>query len=138
MAKNTQLSTTTRNARADALTALLNNGYLRIYDGTQPASADTAITSQVLLAELRFNATAFGAAASAVATANAITRDDVANATGTATWCRCLKSDGTTVVMDGSVGTSNANLVLSSTGIVAGDAVEVSAMTYTDEAASSN
>lgn len=42
MAKNTQLSNAAVNAEADALSALLNTGYLRIYSGTQPATADTA------------------------------------------------------------------------------------------------
>src|SRR5260221_10205792 len=76
----------------------LDNGYLRIYDGTQPATADTAITTQNLLSTLRFGATAFGGAANGVATANVITADPAAALSGTATWFRCLKSDGTTVV----------------------------------------
>ena len=62
MALNTQLSNSAVNTEADALGPQLNTGYLRIYDGTQPATADTAIGAQVLLAELRFNATAFPAA----------------------------------------------------------------------------
>jgi hypothetical protein len=94
------------NAEADAVCALLDNGYRRIYDGTQPATADTAITTQILLAELRFNATAYQSAIDGVATANAFTKDSDANATGTATWFRDFKSDGTTVVCDGSVGLS--------------------------------
>lgn len=116
---------------ADAVTARLNNGYLRIYDGSQPANADTAISTQVLLAELRWGATAFGAAANGVATANAITPDSSANATGNASWFRALESDGTTVVFDGSAGTSGANLNLNSVAISAGAAVSVSGYTYT-------
>src|SRR4051812_39464332 len=102
MALNPKLSNAAANAAADAVCALLNNGYLRLYSGTQAADADTAIGAQVLLAELRFNATAFGSAVAGVATANAITADSSADATGTATWFRALKSDGTTVVFDGS------------------------------------
>lgn len=116
---------------ADAVCARLNNGYLRIYDGAQPTDADTAVGAQVLLAELRWNATAFGAAVNGVATANAITADSSANATGTAAWFRALESDGTTVVFDGSVGTSGANLNLNSVAISSGAAVSVSAYTYT-------
>jgi hypothetical protein len=130
MPLNTQLADATVNGQADNLSARLNNGYLRIYDGTQPATADTAITSQVLLAELRFNATAAPAAVSGLITFNAITADSSANATGTASWYRCLSSDGTTVVMDGSVGTSGSNMILPTTSIVAGVQVGVTSFTH--------
>jgi len=132
MALNPKRSNTAVSAAADAVCPLLNNGYLRLYSGTQPATADTAVTTQTLLAELRWNATAFGAASSGVATANAITADTSADNTGTATWFRALKSDGTTVVFDGSVGTSGADLNLNSTGISAGAAVWVTSFTYTE------
>lgn len=131
MALNLKLSETTANAEADAHSALLNSGYLRIYDGTQPTNADTAIGAQVLLAELRFGATAFAAASGGVATAHAITSDSSANASGTATWYRTLKSDGTTVVSDGSVGTSGANLNLNSVALTAGAAVDCTAFVFT-------
>lgn len=133
MALNPKLSNAGANAAADAVTALLATGYLRIYDGSQPATADTAISTQVLLAELRFGATAFGAAVAGVSTANAITADSSADATGTAAWFRALKSDGTSAVFDGSVGTSGANLNLNSTAIQSGAAVSVSALTYTQQ-----
>lgn len=131
MARNAQLSNVTANAAADAVTALLNNGFIRIYNGTQPANANTAITSQTLLATLTFGATAFGAASAGVATANAITQDSAADATGTATWFRAVKSDGTTVVFDGSVGTTGCDLNLSTTAIVQNAAVSISSFTYT-------
>lgn len=133
MAANPKRSNTAASAAADAVSALLTNGYLRVYDGTQPATADTAITTQVLLAELRFNASAaFGGASNGVATANAITSDSSANATGTASWFRALKSDGTTAVYDGSVGTSAADLVLNSVAIALGAIVGVTAFTYAE------
>jgi len=118
------------NTAIDALAALLNNGYLRIYDGTQPTNADDAITTQTLLAELRYNATAFGAAVAGVATANAMTGDASANNTGTATWFRALQSDGTTKVFDGSVGAGGTyNLVLDSASVVTGTPVDVTSHT---------
>lgn len=132
MATNPKRSNTAVNAAAVAVTTLANTGYLRIYDGTQPATADTAITTQVLLAELRWNATAFGAPAAGVATANAITSDASANNTGTATWFRALQSDGTTVLFDGSVGTSAADLILVTTSIVALAIVDCSAFVYNE------
>jgi hypothetical protein len=114
------------------MAALANNGYLRIYDGTQPTTADTALGAQVLLAELRFSATAFGNAVAGVATANSITADSAANATGTASWFRVLGSDGTSVVYDGSVGTSSADLVLNTVSIVINASVSVTALTLTE------
>lgn len=128
-----KLANVAANAAADAVTALLNSGKLRIYDGTQPATGDTAITTQNQLAELTFNATAFGAAVAGVATANAITSDTDADATGTATWFRAFKSDGTTAVYDGSVGTSGCNLNLNSAAIQQHAQVSVSSLTYTQQ-----
>src|SRR4051794_25514811 len=103
MALSPKLSNAAASAGADAILALLNNGFLDIYDGTQPSTADTAVSTQTKLARLTFGATAFAAASNGAASANAITSDSSADATGTASWFRALKSDGTTVVYDGSV-----------------------------------
>ncbi len=130
MALNQKLSNAAANAAADAVCSLADSGKLRIFDGTQAANADTAVGAQVLLAELTLNSTAFGAASAGVATANAITSDTSANATGTASWFRVVKSDGTTVLFDGSVGTSGCNLNLASTSIVAAATVAVASLTY--------
>lgn len=131
MPNNPKLSNAGANTKVDAITAQLNNGFLRIYDGTQPASADTAVGAQTLLAELRFNATAFAAAVAGVAAANAFTGDLSANATGTASWCRALKSDGTTVIFDGAVGVSGSDLNLNTVSVVLGATVDVTAFQYT-------
>lgn len=134
MATNSQYSTAARNAAADAIAALCNTGYLRLYDGSQPANANTAITSQTMLAELRFASTAFGAAASGIATAAAIA-SVAAAASGTVTWFRALKSDGTSVVFDGSVGTATANLIMNAVAISSGATVAISSLTLTAAAA---
>jgi len=131
MANNPHFSNTAANAEADAVAALLNSGYLRIYDGSQPANANTAVSTQTLLAELRFGSTAFAASSGGVITANAIADDTDANATGTASWVRCLKSDGTTVIMDGSVGTSGCDLNMNSTAIQIHAQISVTALTLT-------
>ena len=130
MAKNTQLSNAAANAEADAVARLLDNGYLRIYDGAQPANADTAITTQNLLAELRFAATSAPGAANGVVTFSAIAAV-LASATGTAAWFRALKSDGTSAVFDGAVGASAANMILAALNIQANAQVSVSNFTYT-------
>lgn len=132
MANNPKRTNLAANTACDAMAALANSGRLKIYDGTQPATADTAVTSQVVLADLTMNATAFGSAVAGVATANAITQDSSADATGTATWFRLYKSDNSTVICDGSVGTSSADLVLNSVAISSGAAVSVTAFTLTE------
>ena len=130
MAANPKFSDTMVNAEADAVGNALNTGYIRIYDGTQPTNADTAVGAQTLLAELRFGADAFGAASAGTITANAITSDSSANATGTASWARILASNGTTVWFDGSVGTSDANVILNTVSIVSGAVVSCSSLTF--------
>ena len=129
MAANPKFSNDTVNGEADYIGTGLDNGYIRLYDGTQPTNADTAVGAQVLLAELRFAADAFPAAVAGLITANAVTSDSSANATGTASWARLLKSNGTTVVMDGTVGTSDANVIINTTSIVAGAVVSCSSVT---------
>lgn len=132
MAHTPRLSNEAASAAADAVTAFLPNGYLRIYDGTQPETVNTAITTQMLLAELRYNAgAAFHSAVDGVAEAYTITGDASAKATGTASWFRALKSDGTTAAFDGSVGTSGADLNLDRTSIVATGTVDVIRHSYT-------
>lgn len=130
MALNSQIADAIVNAQADVIGAALNSGYLRLYSGTQPATADTAIGAQVLLAELRFAADAFPAASGGVLTANAIVSDSAANATGTAAWFSALQSDGTTVVLMGSVGTADANLIIAATAITALQTVSCSSFTH--------
>jgi len=131
MANNPKITNASANAAADAVVDLLNSGKLRIYDGSQPATADTDVTTQTLLAELVLNATAFGDAVDGVATANAITADSSADATGTASWFRVLQSDGTTKMFDGSVGTSGCDLNLNSVAIQINAEVSVTSFTYT-------
>lgn len=131
MALNSQVSDVGAAAEANAFGPLFNTGYLRIYSGSQPANADTALGAQVLLATLRFNATAFPASTNGVLTANAITSDTNAVAGGTASFFRAFKSDGTTVLMDGTVGTSAANMILPTTTISAGQTVSCSSFVHT-------
>ena len=117
-----------RNAQLDALTTFAgNSGKLRIYSGSRPATGG-AITT--LLVELTMNATAFGAAASGVLTAGAIT-SGTAVATGTATWARLFKSDGTTIVADLGVGTSGQEVTIATTSIVTSATVACSSLVIT-------
>ena len=123
-------SSTLRNAMLDQITTAAGaSALLRIYDGTRPATGGTATT---LLAELTCNATFAAGASGGQLTLNAITQDSSANATGTATWFRIVKSDGTTHVMDGNVGTSGSDLNLTTVSIVATQPVSVTSFVITE------
>lgn len=132
MALNPKRTNAVVTTLCDTMAALCNGGTLNIYDGTQAATADTAVGAQVLLAQLTFGSPAFAGSVNGVATANAITADSSANATGTASWFRVKKSDGTTVVYDGSVGTATADLILNTVSIVLGASVSVTSLTLTE------
>ena len=137
MANNPFFSDTAAKAGCDAVAAKCNGGSIKIYTGSQPTDANTAVSGQTLLGTLTLSATAFAASSasgtaptrSAIATANAITGDSSADNTGTATWFRVLQSDGTTVVYDGSVGVSGCDLNLATTSIVTGEAINVTSWT---------
>ena len=118
-------------ASVNAVTALLNSGTLQIYSGAQPA-LDGSLTG-TLLVTLTFGASAFqGATASGgivTAAANAIT-SGTAVATGTAGYF-ALVTSGSAVVMTGTVGTSNADLIGPSTAITSGANVACSSFQIT-------
>ena len=88
-------------------------------------------TATSLLAELTCNATFAPAASGGVLTLNAITQDSSADATGTATWFRIVKTDGTTFVMDGNVGTAGSDFNLNTVSIVVGGVVTCTSATIT-------
>lgn len=131
MANAFKISNDAADAEVDALTALLDGGSVKIYSGTAPATADTALSGNTLLATLPLGTPAFGAGSNGVATANAITDDSSADATGTASFYRGLASDGTTVVCQGTVGTSGADMNINSVAIQSGAAVEITSWTIT-------
>jgi hypothetical protein len=128
-----------RNEMGNAATDNLNSGKIRFYSGTRPANADTALSGNTLLAECTFGATAFGTMSAGVATANTITQDASADASGIPTFARLLESDGTTVWADVSVGkTGGAEELLINTMdgsgnpfIAAGGPVSISSLTVT-------
>lgn len=125
MASNIHFKTTLRNSMLDTVNAAIGaGGFLRFYDGTQPATADTALGAQVQLAQLPLSATPFAAAAAGAIVANTITDDAAADATGTATWASFVTSGGVRI-FDVSVGTSGADINLNSVAISAGATVSV-------------
>lgn len=126
-------STAVRNARLDSFTTQIGNGALvRIYSGTPPANAGAALSGNTKLAELVAASPFAPAASGGVLTASGITTEAAADATGTATFYRAYKSDGTTNCEQGSVGTSGADMNLNTTSIVAGGPVAVTSFVKTE------
>lgn len=132
MSNNPEFYDATVKTGVDAMTALLNSGTLQIFTGGQPSN-NGALTG-TLLATLTFGSTAFSASTASgnvvTATANAITSGTAGN-TGTAGYFALVKSDTTTVVASGSVGTSGADLNLSTLSIVSGSVVSCSSFSIT-------
>ena len=120
-------------AIVDRLDAGAGAGKLKIYAGSVPADADASLGAATLLATLTLSDPAFGNAVDntgkATATANAITSDTAADATGTASFFRATDSNDLAVIQ-GSVGTSGQNLNLNSVAIQVGAEVGVTAWTY--------
>lgn len=118
-----RISSDAASGQMDDLTARLDDGYLRVYEGSQPASVDDALGAAVQLAELRFAPVAAGAAVDGAAVFNAVSSDPAASTTGTAEFARCFAVDGVTVVLDCDVGTVGATATISTTAIIAGATV---------------
>ena len=119
-----------------ALEAAIDAGtaaQLVIYSGSVPADADAALSGNTVLAEL-LCADTFGTVAAngnnARITAAAIAADTSANNSGTATFWRLFtQTDKATTVLQGSVGTSGAELILNTVAITAGSTVSVTSFT---------
>lgn len=125
MASNLKYSNGTRDAQQQGLITYAGSGAkICIYQGTQPANANTAISGQTLLVECDL-ASNFGTDSNGTLTLGTV-NSGTAVATGTAQFFRIFKSDGTTVIMDGSVSTSGADMNLSSTSISTGQTVQIS------------
>lgn len=119
---NLRYATATRNAMMDAVRSALAGGSIKVYDGTQPANANAALSGNTLLATLTLASPAGSASSSGTFTFGTIT-SGTAVATGTASFARVFQSDGTTVVCDMDVGTSAATFILNTTSIVSGGTV---------------
>jgi hypothetical protein len=130
------LSASAASALADAAVDLIDAGSaagtIKIYDGAMPATVDTAVSTQTLLAELTFADPAFGNASSGVATISSAATDSSADATGTATWARIADSDGNAIMDADVTGIGGGGTIeLNTTSIVAGGEVSLVSMTVT-------
>jgi hypothetical protein len=123
-------------AALNSITALLNvlnahGGHIKIFTGAIPNSTEDADTGTLLSAGMVLS-NAFAAATTtsspygATATANSVASDTNAAGTGTAGYFRAYSYDGTTYtcVIQGSCGTSAADMILNTTSIVAAATVQ--------------
>lgn len=128
-----RLSTDTRNKACDAVVddidAGAGAGTIAIRSGAQPTNVGDADTG-TLLGTLTFSDPAFGAAATGVATANAITSDTSADASGTAGHFRIKDSDGN-IHSDGTCGQGSGDLSFDNAVIVAGGTIAIQTFTVT-------
>lgn len=129
---------TVARAMLDTFVAQLDGGsaaVINVYSGTVPTDAEAALSGNTLLAQLTYSATSYPAATDlnpgARITANSITADSSADATGTATFFRELTQNAGTVIGQGTVGTSGADMNLNTTAITAGSTVSITAATKT-------
>lgn len=102
---------------------------LRIYSGA-PTGANAAAPAG-LLATLTLPTTAFAAAASG-AKAKTGTWSGTASAAGTAASFRLVKSDGTTTVLEGTVGQGAGDLSLDNTSIAGSQTITINTFSVTD------
>lgn len=134
-------SAAARNGLANWLAGQFGSvGRINIYTGSAPASPDSGMTG-TLLATLVMGSPAFGSASAGVVTANGITGDLSADATGTAGYALVYRTGDT--APGSAAGSSDIRLLLtvSATGgggelqfntvsFVAGNVVSVTAFTY--------
>lgn len=130
MAHSPKISNYLAGIEANAVAAEMATGWIRVYDGTPATDCDTAIGSQVLLSEHRFSSPAFITEVNGLLTADAITSDTDANASGTPTWFRAFKADGTTATYQGTAGTSGTDLIMATSPIVIHGTVDINSHTY--------
>lgn len=120
-----------QNALRNAIDGGSGAGKLKIYDGTKPANANTAVTVQNVLASFTLPKPSAPDASNGVLTLNPIPAV-VATHTGTATWARLTDSAGN-VIGDFDVDDAGTPaILLDSQSIVVGGGVTINSFTITE------
>jgi hypothetical protein len=122
-------SAAVKNGMLDAITTAWGaTPKLRLYSGTPPTDASTALSGNTLLAEVTPTpAAASGGTKDMLGGAKSTT----GAATGTASFYRAYNSGGTTCHEQGTVGTSGTDLIIDNTSINSGQAVNFNTWTKT-------
>jgi len=118
-----------KNARLDAIeTAISTAPTLTIYSGSAPAAATDAATGTVL-ATMTLPSDWMAAASGGTKALSGTWQDASADATGTAGYFRIVGGSNT---IQGTVGTSGADLNLTSVSLTAGQSVSITSFTLTE------
>jgi hypothetical protein len=127
-----RLATSARNAACNGVVDLIDvsaPGTIQIRTGAQPTNVGDAAQG-TLLGTMTWGNPAFGNASTGTATANAITSDTSADASGTAGHFRVLDGAGA-IVADGTCGQGSGDMSFDNTTIVAGGTIACSSFTVT-------
>ena len=111
------INATVLNSMIAVLSTAANSGYLRFFSSTD-----------VLIAEGRFSATAFAAPSNGSITANAITASD-AVAAGNIAYAKILQSDGSTEVASLTVGVGSGDIRLTRLDVRTGEPIPIRSCT---------
>lgn len=135
---NVRIAEATRNAMLNKIRDLIDagaaGGTIKIYTGSQPTNADTALGAQTLLGTLTYSGTSASDASAGVLTFDTITQDTAADATGTAAWARIADSEGNTIFdcdVGGTVQTTTGTIQLNTSSIAVGGPIQISSFTLT-------
>lgn len=137
MPKNPSISQSAALAALQAIFAKFDEGtaaVINIYSGTMPANADAALSGNTQLAQLVCAATAAASysdtGSAARATFAAVSPDTSADASGTASFYRILTQNGGTCHHQGTVSTTDADMIFNTVTITAGSQVSVTSGTF--------
>jgi len=122
-----QTSIIARDAELAALADLAKGGRLMIYSDPRPVGPESAATG-TLLANLGLGS--FDRPQQGVLRVKSIEPDANSKGSGRASWFRVTAKDGKTALWDGSVGTSDADLIFSNVQFYQGSIVRVESFTY--------
>jgi hypothetical protein len=126
-----QYSTAVNNARLDAIeTAIGASAILRIRTGSPPATCATA-DSGTVLATINLPSDWMAAASGGTKAKSGTWQDASADATGTAAHWRIYDSTGATCHMQGTYGTSGADMIGDSVSFTAGQSFTINTFTIT-------
>lgn len=140
-----RLSTGMRNGMcgSSGLQELFQGGFIGIFSGGQPASADVAETGSLLTTISSSSGTAgltFGTAGAGQLPKSAAVWSGLVGTAGIAGWFRMYDAghmtgtSGTAVRMDGNVGVSGSDMVLSNTNLAVGATLTIDQATITEPA----
>lgn len=127
-----RIGTTTQNNQADALADLYDGGEIKIYSGSQPATADTSPTG-TLLVTITLPTPAFAAASSGVAAKAGVWSGVAAAGAPTNAGYFRMKSSGGSFPIDGAITATSGGgeLELDNIAITSGETVTINSFNIT-------